>query len=217
MSANDKIRLGVIGVGIMGHNNIKTALKVEGTELIAVCDLYEGRLERIQKLYGKQVVTTFDYQEILARQDIDAVIIATPDHWHDRISIEALQAGKHVYCEKPMVHKIAEGRAVIEAEKANGKVFMVGSQRVSSVVDEKEYANVKEEDLRTSTKELVAPEGSDAHLAHFIHFFNAIRSNGKVVEDASFGLRACAPALASNKSIYEKKVVEWNPETMELK
>ena len=140
INANDKIRIGAIGVGIMGHNNIRTALQVEGTELVAVCDLYKGRLDRIQELYGKQIDTTFNYQEILDRMDIDVVIISTSDHWHDRISIAALQAGKHVYCEKPMVHKIEEGKAVIEAEKASGKVFMVGSQRVSSIVDDKARA-----------------------------------------------------------------------------
>jgi predicted dehydrogenase len=105
--------------------------------LVGVCDLYTGRLDRTQELYGKGVFTTKDYGEILDRSDIDAVIIATSDHWHDRISIDALNKGKHVYCEKPMVHKLEEGAAVIAAQKKTGKVMQIGSQRVSSIVTQK--------------------------------------------------------------------------------
>ncbi|HTE31511.1 MAG TPA: Gfo/Idh/MocA family oxidoreductase, partial [Chryseolinea sp.] len=81
--------------------------------------------------------TTKYYKTLLDRKDIDAVIIATSDHWHDRISIDALNAGKHVYCEKPMVHKLEEGAAVIATQKKTGKVMQIGSQRVSSIVTEK--------------------------------------------------------------------------------
>ncbi|MEO5891926.1 MAG: Gfo/Idh/MocA family oxidoreductase [Ferruginibacter sp.] len=133
ISANDKIRIGLIGSGIIGHYDTDTALKVEGVELVAVCDLYTGRLDRAKEKWGNQLFTTKDYREILAKKDIDAVLICTPDHWHQRIAIDAMNAGKHVYCEKPMVQKIEEGQAVIDAQKKTGKVFQVGSQRASSV------------------------------------------------------------------------------------
>lgn len=131
------VRLGAIGMGIMGYNNVNTALQVPGAKLVAACDLYDGRLESSKENYGADIVTTRDYKEILDRDDIDAVIVSTSDHWHDKISIEAMKKGKAVYCEKPMVHQIPEGKALIEAEQDTGQVFQVGSQRVSSIIYEK--------------------------------------------------------------------------------
>ena len=133
ISAGEKIRLGVIGFGVQGHFDLGTALKVPGVELAGICDLYTGRLENAKEMYGKDLFTTRNYKDILDRPDIDAVIIATTDCWHAKITIEALAKGKHVYCEKPMVYKIAEGYSVIDAAKKSGKVLQVGSQRVSSI------------------------------------------------------------------------------------
>jgi predicted dehydrogenase len=99
---------------------------------VAVCDLYDGRLKDAKTKWGADIATTRVYKEILNRKDVDAVIIATPDFWHQKISIDAMRAGKNVYCEKPMVHDITEGAAVIAAQKEAGKVFQVGSQGVSS-------------------------------------------------------------------------------------
>src|SRR5687767_7850979 len=101
-SSNDKIRLGVIGLGIMGYNDLNTALKVPGVELVAGADLYTGRLERLQEVHGKNIFVTRDYRELLNRKDIDAVIVATSDNWHANTTIDALKIGKPVYCEKPM-------------------------------------------------------------------------------------------------------------------
>ncbi len=137
VSANDRIRLGIIGTGIMGHADLHTALSVPGVELVAACDLYTGRLTRMKELYGKQLFTTRDYRELLSRPDIDAVIVATSDSWHARITIEALNQGKHVYCEKPMIHKISEGLPMIEAAKKSGKVIQIGSQGVSNLTHKK--------------------------------------------------------------------------------
>ena len=133
-SANDKIRVGVIGAGIIGFYNMDSALSVNGVEIAAVCDLYDGRLTRAKEVRGSGIFTTKDYREILSRPDIDVVLVATPDHWHDIISIDAMKAGKAIYCEKPMVQEIAEGHKVIEAEKQYKSKFQVGSQGVSSII-----------------------------------------------------------------------------------
>lgn len=133
ISSGEKIRLGVIGFGVQGHMDLETALKVPGVELGGICDLYTGRLENAKEMFGNDLYTTRNYKDLIDRSDIDAVIIATTDCWHARITIDALAKGKHVYCEKPMVFKISEGQAVIAAQKKYGKTLMVGSQRVSSI------------------------------------------------------------------------------------
>jgi predicted dehydrogenase len=140
ISANDKVRVGVIGYGVQGHFDLATALKVPGVELAGICDLYTGRLENAKELHGKELFTTVNYKDILDRSDVDAVLICTTDVWHARIALDALAKGKHVYCEKPMVYKISEGYPVMDAVKKSGKIFQVGSQRVSSIG----YAKAKE-------------------------------------------------------------------------
>ncbi len=140
VSANDRIRIGLIGAGGMGYGDTETALQVKGVELVAAADCYDGRLEHVKEVFGKHVVTTREYREILSRSDIDAVIIATPDHWHQQIAIEAMQAGKDVYCEKPVVQRLDEGHAVIEAQNKYKRILQVGSQFVSSIV----YRKAKE-------------------------------------------------------------------------
>lgn len=137
VSANDTINIALIGAGGMGTQDTIVALQVPGVKLLAVCDLYDGRLKDAKARWGADIFTTRSYKEILNRKDIDAVIVGTPDHWHQQISVDAMRAGKHVYCEKPMVHSIEEGPAVIKAQKETGKVFMVGSQGVSSLGNEK--------------------------------------------------------------------------------
>jgi predicted dehydrogenase len=139
VSPNDKIRIATIGMGIQGNYDTQSALRNANVELVAVADLYDGRLARAKATFGKDIFATRDYRQILQRKDIDAVLVVTPDHWHDRITIDALKAGKHVYCEKPMVHHIEEGKAVIDAWKKSGKAMQVGSQRVSG----SEFAEAK--------------------------------------------------------------------------
>ncbi|HVZ56156.1 MAG TPA: Gfo/Idh/MocA family oxidoreductase [Chitinophagaceae bacterium] len=139
-TANDQVRVGLIGCGIQGHSDLEAALKVPGVELVAACDLYTGRLARMKELYGKDLFTTRDYREVLQRRDVDAVIIATADLWHSRITMDALKAGKHVYCEKPMVHQFSQGLEVIRAHQASGKVMQVGSQGISGI----DYAKARE-------------------------------------------------------------------------
>ncbi|WP_159467706.1 Gfo/Idh/MocA family protein [Dyadobacter sp. 3J3] len=133
ISPNDKIRFATIGMGIQGNQDTKAALRSTPlAEFVAAADLYDGRLAHVNEAYGKDIFTTRDYRKILERKDIDAVLIVTPDHWHDHITKAAFQAGKHVYCEKPMVQHIDEGASVIEAWKKSGKTMQVGSQRISS-------------------------------------------------------------------------------------
>lgn len=136
-SANDQIQIGLIGAGMMGQNNVNNALQINGTKLVAVCDLYDSRLERSKELWGKDISTTRDYREILANSDVDSVIVATTDHWHRQIAIDALKAGKSVYCEKPMVHKIEQGFDMIDAEKETGGLLQIGSQSTSAIVNAK--------------------------------------------------------------------------------
>lgn len=131
------IKIGLIGMGIMGFNNAHAVANIPGAEIIAACDLYDGRLIRTKEAFGNNINTSKDYQQILDRDDIDAVIVSTTDHWHDRISIDAMKKGKAVYCEKPMVHHIEEGMAVVNTQKETGKILQVGSQRVSSIVYQK--------------------------------------------------------------------------------
>ncbi len=137
VSPNDRIRIATIGFGGMGMGDTKYALSVPGVELAAVCDIYDGRLTRAREIHGDQLFTTRDYREVLGRKDIDAVIIATPDHWHAPISIAAMEAGKDVYCEKPMVQSVAVGMAVVAAQERSGRIFQVGSQYVTSAVYQK--------------------------------------------------------------------------------
>jgi predicted dehydrogenase len=131
--ANDKIRLALIGAGGMGSGDVTDALRNPQVELAAVADIYDGRLARAKEVWGKEVFTTRDYREVLSRNDIDAVIVGTPDHWHSRISIDAMEAGKDVYCEKPMVQKVSQGKAVIDAQKKTGRIMQVGSQYASAL------------------------------------------------------------------------------------
>jgi len=140
LAANDHIQIALIGAGGQGQWDTKVALQVPGVKLVAVADCYDGRLEHSKELWGDDIFTTRDYKEILARKDIDAVIIGTPDHWHKQASIDAMNAGKDVYCEKPMIHLYADGPEMIETARATKRILQIGSQRVSSII----YVKAKE-------------------------------------------------------------------------
>ncbi len=140
VSPNDRVRIALIGAGGQGSGDARNSLNVGGVELVAVADIYDGRLKRAREVWGDNIFTTRDYREVLARKDVDAIIVGTPDHWHSTISIDAMNAGKDVYCEKPMVQQLSEGAQMIEAQKRTGRILQVGSQRVSSII----YAKAKE-------------------------------------------------------------------------
>jgi predicted dehydrogenase len=137
---SDRLQIATIGVGIQGGSDTRTALRVPGIELVAVADVYDGRQTLSKEAWGDHVFTTRDYREVLARPDVDAVIIATPDHWHAQIAIDAMKAGKDVYVEKPMVQDLDEGLRVIDVARQTNRILQVGSQRVSSIV----YAKARE-------------------------------------------------------------------------
>lgn len=131
------VRLALIGKGGMGTADTNTALRVPGVKLVAVCDLYDVRLQNAKREWGDDIFITRDYKEILSRNDVDAVIVGTSDHWHQKISIDAMNAGKHVYCEKPVIHKISEAKDLIRAQEASGCVFQSGSQGMASIGNRK--------------------------------------------------------------------------------
>lgn len=130
--ASTLINIALIGGGKMGTSDTRTALSTKQAKLIAVCDLYDKRIEEARNRWGNDLFISKDYKDILSLKNIDAVIIATPDHWHQKIAIDAMSSGKHVYCEKPVIHKIEEGRKLISTQHETGVVFEVGSQGMSS-------------------------------------------------------------------------------------
>jgi predicted dehydrogenase len=127
--ANDRIHFGVIGCGGMGTGHLNGLVRRAGQdnlEVLAVCDVYRRRLTRAQNV--SKAEGSPDYRKVLDRKEIDAVLIATPDHWHGKIAIDAMEAGKHVYVEKPMTHTVEQALAVREAVRRTKKVLQVGPQ-----------------------------------------------------------------------------------------
>jgi predicted dehydrogenase len=137
---SDTVRFGIIGTGTQGCDLLRATRHVPGVECVMAADLYDARHETVKQILGKPIETTREYRRVLDRKDIDAVIVATPDHWHSRLVIEAAQAGKDAYCEKPMSHTAEQGFAMVEAVQKNKRICQIGSQRVSSIL----YAKAKE-------------------------------------------------------------------------
>ena len=129
VGANDRIRIGTIGINGMGWSDTKSLLKIPGVELAAVCDVDQNVItKRMAELgeAGKKVKTFTDYRALLDQKNIDAVVIGTPDHWHALMMIHASEAGKHVYCEKPIGNSIGECNAMVKAQQSYGNVVQVG-------------------------------------------------------------------------------------------
>lgn len=131
---SDQVRFGIIGVGMEGSGLLTTAVQLRGVECVAAADLYDGHHELAKEIVGKPIRTTRRYQELLDAKDIDAVIVAVPDHWHKQVVVDALAAGKDVYCEKPMSHNPADGLAMVAAAKKTDRIVQIGAQRTSSVL-----------------------------------------------------------------------------------
>jgi len=136
-AANDRIQVGVIGTGARAHELIEALLANQGVEITALADAYKGRVERALERTRGRARAAKDYREILADKSIDAVMVATPDHWHHRMVLDAIQAGKDVYCEKPLTYRSSEGVEIVQAARAAGRIVQVGSQGMSSAVQRK--------------------------------------------------------------------------------
>lgn len=134
VAASDRVRFGIVGIGMEGTNLLSTAVALPGVECVAACDLYDGRHELAREIVGKPIPVTRRYKELLDNKEIDAIVMAVPDHWHKQIFVDSLEAGKDVYCEKPMSHTAADGVAMVEAAKKTGRITQIGAQRTSSVL-----------------------------------------------------------------------------------
>ena len=138
VAASDRLRFGMIGIGMQGNWLLSTAIELPGVECVKACDLYDGRHTLAREITAKpNLPATRRYQELLADKDIDCIIAAVPDHWHKQIVVDAVSAGKDIYCEKPMSHTAAEGVEMAEAQKRTGHIVQIGSQRVSSLICKK--------------------------------------------------------------------------------
>lgn len=132
---NDRIRFGIIGIGMEGSGVLTNALTLPGVECVGAADLYDGRHTLAKEITGNpNLFTTRHYQELLDRKDIDCILAAVPDFWHKQVVVDACQAGKDIYCEKPMSHTASEGFAMIKAAQSNNRVVQIGAQRVSSAL-----------------------------------------------------------------------------------
>jgi predicted dehydrogenase len=137
VAPSDQVRFGMIGIGMQGSGLLSGAITIPGVECVGAADLYDGRHTLAQEITGNpSLPTTRRYQELLDRKDIDCIVAAVPDHWHRRVVVDACNAGKDIYCEKPMSHNVADGLAMVDAARKNNRIVQIGSQRVSSVLCE---------------------------------------------------------------------------------
>ena len=138
VAPSDRMRFGIIGIGMEGSGLLTSAISIPGVECVGAADLYDGRHTLAKELTANpNLPTTRHYQELLDRKDIDCIVAAVPDHWHRRVVVDACNAGKDIYCEKPMSHNVADGLAMVEAAQKNNRIVQIGSQRVSSLLCEK--------------------------------------------------------------------------------
>ena len=131
-AANERLGIGVIGTGGMGSSHLDWHLSRDDVRVVALCDVDQRHLDAARSKTGGKCPAFRDFRELLSRPDVDAVVIAAPDHWHGLIAVAAAQAGKHIYCEKPLTNSIAEGRAVCRAVKRAEVVLQTGSHERSS-------------------------------------------------------------------------------------
>ena len=132
--ASDRVRFGMIGVGMQGSGLLSQSIRLPGIECAAACDLYDGRHTLAREIVRADLPVTRRYQALLDDKTIDCIVAAVPDHWHKQVVVDAVSAGKDIYCEKPMSHSPADGVAMVDAAKRTGRIVQIGSQRVSSQI-----------------------------------------------------------------------------------
>ena len=142
--ASDRVRFGIVGVGMEGSGLLTTAIQLRGVECVAAADLYDGRHELAKEIVGKPIRTTRRYKELLDAKDIDAILVAVPDHWHKQVVVDAVTAGKDVYCEKPMSHTPSDGVEMVAAAKKTDRIVQIGAQRTSSMLVAKAHELIKQ-------------------------------------------------------------------------
>jgi predicted dehydrogenase len=145
--ANDAVRVGIVGIGWKGGDHVKEFMQIPGVRIVALCDADLDRTLESKALLKEahQTVTIYqDYRKLLDDKNVDAVVIATPNHWHALMTIWACQAGKDVYVEKPVCHDVWEGQRMLEAEKKYGRIIQAGTQNRSNPEFDKGVAYLKE-------------------------------------------------------------------------
>jgi predicted dehydrogenase len=154
--ASDRVRFGMIGVGMQGSALLDTSYHLPGVDCAASCDLYDGRNTLAREITRADLPVTRHYQDLLNNKEIDCIVAAVPDHWHKRIVVDAVNAGKDIYCEKPMSHTAKEGVEMADAQKKTGRIVQIGSQRVSSAI----CAKARELVAKGTLGDLMLVEGS---------------------------------------------------------
>ncbi len=134
VAPSDTVRFGMVGVGMQGNGLLRTSIQLPGVTCAAAADLYDGRHTLAKEIVRPDLPTTREYRRLLDDKNIDCIVAAVPDHWHKRMVVEAVSAGKDIYIEKPMSHTPADGVAMVDAVKKSGRILQVGSQRVSSQI-----------------------------------------------------------------------------------
>jgi hypothetical protein len=178
VGANERINMATIGCGGMGNGHLRTllGLREQGlVNIVAVCDVYEPRARAAADTTGARPYA--DYRKVLEDKDIDAVSIATPDHWHARIAIDAADSGKDVYCEKPMTHwrRLSEAQSIVSAIARNKRVMQVGTQGMSDSIWEQAAEYIK----RGGLGDLIHAQASDMRNGH-IGVYDPTRTDGNI-------------------------------------
>lgn len=213
LGANDKLRLGFIGLGGRGQYHLGQFLNEfkNEVEVVAICDVDENNLNRCRERIGKPVQSTQDFQKVIGNKDVDAVVIATPDHWHAIPAILAMQAGKDVYCEKPMGHSVEEQQRMIAAVKKYKRVMQIGLQQRSSRQFQQAVEWVRSGEIgKVTAAECINMWGVDAYL-NKPPFLPEIRADEKTPEGVDYNeFLGPAPKLPYNRSRYQNSFYYHN-------